>query len=421
MTSHNMVLKIKKVKIVILGAGFGGLQLARMLSRNSAYNVFLIDQRDFHIYYPVLYEVASSFPFYSEEELRLADSFYIPALLKGYAVTFVQAYSRGVDSAHKQVHTSIGPIAYDHLVVALGSDVNYYGIPGLKEHSMPLKSWNGILAFRKKLKDLVEAVSEGQVPIDIVVGGGGFSGVELACELAVTLKKEEKLFKLHKKDIRLKVIEAGPGLLAGLPASVGQRTMARLKKLGVEVILKSPIKRVDESSLYIQANPKAKEIKTPYNLLIWTGGVEGPSIARETGMQVDTCGRFMSDQFLHVSGQKDVWAIGDNACFIEPGQERPIPSQAYFALQQSAHVAINIRRALSGSALLPFKPVKKGFVIPLGGKYAIACLGDNVIIEGFLGWCIRKVVDLNYFRTLVGWARGFIFLAKQLVIFSTND
>jgi len=421
--------KNKKTTIAILGAGFGGLHLARILSRNPSYKVILIDQRDFHIYYPVLYEVASSIPYYSEESLRLADSFYIPSLLKGYNVTYVQGYIKKVDRKTHTVDTSVGPIRYDHIVMALGSDVNYYCIPGLKEHSFPLKSWNGILSFRKKMKDLVELAvriqhdkkkNASQLPITIVVGGGGFSGVELACELAVTLNTQAHLFKIHKNTLRLRLIEAGPSLLAGLPEKVGERTRLRLQRLGVEVTLKSPIAKVDDTYMYMKSEGK-RETKDPYNLLIWTGGIEGPRMAKDMGCALDKSGRFMSDQFLRVTGETTVWAIGDNACFIEQGQERPLPSQAYFALQQAEYAAVNIRRAINGGMLLPFVPKKKGFVVPLGGKYAIAYISEKIMIEGFLGWVARKLVDLNYFRMLVGWRRGIIFWCKELVIFSAND
>lgn len=405
------------MKIIILGAGFGGLRLALDLERNKRFDICLIDRKDFHIYYPALYEVVSSLLFYSERELKVSDCFYIRNIIKDKRIKFLLSEVKGVDTVNKCVETSIGIQKYDELVLALGCDVNYYGIPGLKENSLSLKSWKDVMEFRKRLKAYVEEFYSGKgSAIDVVIGGAGFSGVELACELAMTFKKNRILFGSRRKQTLLKIIESSGRVLSILPEVVSRKAHARLEKLGVEVVLNSPIKQVDEEFIHIKGRRRIH-----YDLFMWTGGAAGCGVVKNSILSKSNNDFVNVDQYLRVQGIQNVWGIGDLASFCPPGEDRPIPGQAYFALQEAKHLSMNIRRKANNLDLLPFVPRKKGFIIPLGGKHAVANLWEKIIIEGRFGWFLHRIIDFNYFRSILGMKSALGVLFRQLSIFDKND
>jgi len=309
------------MKIIVLGAGFAGLRCSQILSRYFPNQVTLIDKNNYHLYLPLLYEL-------NEKKVKLP--------IKTGA-KFIQ---KEVNNYHE--------IDYDYLVLAVGADTNYYGIPGLKERALSFKTLEDI----KKLKKIPSG--------EILIVGGGVTGVELACELALKLKNE-----------RIKIIESKPQILMSLDADLRRKAEKRLQKLGIEILTKHHLKAVKNQSVVLENGQVL-----PFDNLIWTGGV--------------TLGQYKVNNYLQVKGEKNVFAVGDCASAY-PGLIRP-------AMEQAKVAALNIKRSIKRRPLIAYQPKFRGIIIPLGGCYAIGKIG-SIKIAGMSAWLLKNIINFIYIKT----------------------
>ncbi|MBI2450446.1 MAG: FAD-dependent oxidoreductase [Candidatus Nealsonbacteria bacterium] len=308
----------KDKKIIVLGAGFAGFQCAKFLNRFFPGQITLIDKNDYHLYTPLLYEL-------DEGKVKLP--------IKTSA-KFIQ---KEVSDFHE--------LDYDYLVLATGAEVNYYNIPGLKESAITFKNLEDI----KKLQ---------KVPAgEILIIGGGFTGCELAMELAIKLTGE-----------RLKIVDASTCILPNLDEELRKKAERRLRKWGVEIFCGYKLTKVENQQVFFENGKVFK-----FDNLVWTGGVR--------------LGRHKVDEFLRVKEEKNVFAIGDCAS-TSPGLIRP-------ALNQAKIAAENIKRSIEGKALAAYKPKVWAVVVPLGGYYAVAKIG-KIKIAGFIAWFIKEIINFWY-------------------------
>lgn len=308
-------------KIVILGAGFAGLRAAKVLTGFFPGQVTLIDKNNYHLFTPDLYEL-------DEKRVKL------PLKTKS---KFVQ---KAVDDYHN--------LDYDYLVLATGGKVNYYGIPGLQENAITFYALEDI----KKLQ---------QVPAgEILIIGGGPTGVELAAHLARKLEGE-----------KVKIVDAYPQILPDFDESLREKAKKRLEKLGVEIICSCRLVKVESDRVFFENGQSSK-----YNNLIWTGGVK--------------MGQYKVDECLRVMGETNVFAIGDCSS-ANPGLIRP-------ALEQAEIAAENIKRSIEGKTLVAYEKKFSGVFVPLGGYYALGKIG-TINMSGFLPWLIKKIINFLYIKT----------------------
>lgn len=311
-------MEIENKKIVILGAGFAGLRAAKILTRFFPKQVILIDKHSYHLFTPELYEL-------DEKKVKL------PIKTKA---EFIQ---KEVEDYHN--------LDYDYLVLAIGARVNYYGIPGLKENALTFYTLEDI----KKLQ---------QVPAgEILIIGGGATGIELAAQLAQKLEGE-----------KVKLVEAAPQILPNFDESLRRKAQKRLEKLGVEVICSRRLIRVEIGKVFFENNESLK-----YNNLIWTGGV--------------MAGTYKVDEYLRVMGETNVFAVGDCSS-ANPGLIRP-------AMEQAKVAALNIRRSVEQKPLIVYQPKIPGMIVPLGRYYALAKIG-KIKMSGFLPWLIKELINFSY-------------------------
>lgn len=387
--------------IVILGAGFAGLHAALQLAKKnlkSEYQIILIDERDVHIYTPDLYEIATAFNQKITEEclVKLKNTVAIPysSILEGTPINFLRDKVLALHPQQKEVELkNSGNLNYDYLIIALGSVINYYDIPGLIQFSYPLKTLTDSLAINCHLDIYFHTLwkADKKEHVRIIVGGGGATGVEFACELPRCIDKICKKYGYPRYNVTISVIEAS-SQLAGGGDSISARILKRFEKLGITAYLNTFIKGVEVNKVVIESASGGQR-ELPMDILIWTGGVKPHPLIKETFSTTSKNGALPVNEFLQHGEFREIFAAGDNAYFVD--KEKSAPMLAQTAYEQGKMVAHNIAAEIINARKKAYRIAIKGIIIPLGGQYAIF-KRDNFIMAGFAIWLLRRLIDLFY-------------------------
>lgn len=411
--------------IVILGAGFGGLRAAFVLGKGlrahnlcGEYDITLVDRNSYHTYTPLLYEVATTSPeTVSLSGLHEVAAYAVHGLVSDLPVRFLQDDVTAIDTAGSRIMFRSGePIQYEYLVMAAGAEQNFFDIPGLKEHALPLKTFADALAVRDAIRSAVVR----KRAVSVVVGGAGPTGVELAGELKSWCGELSE--ELPSCAIDITLLQGPKTILEGFPAGIVARALARLKKLGVHVRTNARIVGARESRLALEDGSTV-----PFDVCVWTGGIKASELVRSLSIKTESRGRAEVQETmecvphnptLHISGK--VYAIGDAVCVLDPQSGMPMPGVARAAIVQGGIAAMNILSSIRGGATKKYHPRHYPYIIPIGGKYAIAKIGP-VVVSGFLGWTLKGLVELNYLLSIMPAWRAFKTWIKGLLIFVQND
>jgi NADH:ubiquinone reductase (H+-translocating) len=284
-------------EIVVLGGGFAGVFAAKELRKlnSEQFRITLVDKNSYHLFIPSLYEVATA------EEPR--NNICIPfSEIFPHGVRLIKGEATKINKEKKEIEFKGGQVlTYDYLVVALGSETNYYDIPGLKENSIAFKSLDEGARIRDTIKEKYNEVQKKGQALIVAVVGGGATGVELATELS---KMEEHM----GGNIEVVLFQGGRSLLKGVSEKTSQIAKERLQKAAVDVHLNSKVVKVSKDYLEIEDGRKH-----PYDVLIWTGGIRANSISRESGLPLNEDRRIDVDEFLRVKGTDNIFAAGDIA------------------------------------------------------------------------------------------------------------
>ncbi|MBI3631019.1 MAG: FAD-dependent oxidoreductase, partial [Candidatus Sungbacteria bacterium] len=396
-----------KKNIVILGAGFGGITAALTLAkglgeRSDEYEIILVDRHQHQLYTPALYEIAA-IPRQSVSTDTLKNSILIPLsdIITGKAIRFLADEFIGLKPADKRILLrSSGEVAYEFCVFALGSETNYFDIPGLNTYGYPLKTFNDALRLRNAMEELAKKEGSGEV----IIGGAGPSGVEIAaefinffCAIEASMGPGEKICRT-----RLTLVEASAEILPGFGPWIVRRARNRLKDLGIRIRTATKIQSVDQNHILYQDG--ARE---PYDILVWTGGVKAPAILSSTGLVLADKGSLMANDYLEAAGGNGfVFSIGDNAALSDHLAGKPLPGNIPVAEAEARVAAKNILAAIKGRPKQKFIPRDAyPFVLALGRKYALADLA-HVHISGLPGWCVKQLVELRYLVSILPLRRA---------------
>lgn len=408
-----------KKHIVVLGGGFLGISTAKKLIKKAPQNftITLIDERDVHIYTPDLYEIATAFNEKITQQCmtRLKDTVAVPIsqILHGDRFTFMRDKALKIKPELSSVILkSNGALHFDYLVLGLGSAVNYYGIPGLAAYSYPFKNLTDALAIDCHLDSYFHSLWDKKTKkrIDVVIGGGGATGVELACELKGYLEKLCKKYSFPQSRVHLTVIE-GSGKLAGLSENGTEIIKQRCEKFGITVLLNHFIKKVEINEIEVRHGQSTRQIGM--DVLIWTGGVMPHPLIRESFGSVAKNGALPVNSFLQSEQYAHIFAGGDCA-------ETKAPMLAQMAFQQGAIIAHNIVAHAAQKKKKPFVPQFKGVIIPLGGCYGLLMKG-SFIFKGFFVWLLRRLVDLHYALSILPFFYALRKWVRDTRIFVEND
>ncbi len=402
-------LKTGKKNIVILGSGFCGLHVAKKLAKklrfSKDYQIILVDRREVSIVNGDLYEISSAYNKRITQEclrtLRDSVSISIRQVLHGLKVIFLRDLITNIDHKSKKVILrGKGEIPYEYLVLTLGSVTNYYDIPGLAEHSYPLKTVEDAMAlnchFDQFFRERWEKKEHKKV--HIVVGGGGFTGVEYACELSGCVKKLAKKYGFDPSEVAITIVQ-GSKEFVGLGKKVSDIAYRRFKKLGIRPMTNARIAGYDGKHLTICNKDGTCSRSTPADIFIWTGGVK-PNPLVQSFEILDPSGALEVHQNLESPHYPGVYAGGDNAAIFDPINHSLVPKLAQLAVQQGSLISHNIWAAINGRAQKLYMPFFKGFIVPMGGRYFVYHKG-NITFSGIIPYIMRRFVDLWYFMSLL--------------------
>lgn len=372
-------------QIVCIGGGFAGVSaLLELLKHRKEINaeITLIDPNPFLLFTPSLYEAATNEVYKKNITIPHRQIF-------GRRIKYINEKVKKIETDTRLIITKGQKIPYDYLILANGSIPTYYDIDGLEKYSIPLKSINDAKVIKDRIKMICCKSGECDKKAKVVIGGGGFSGTELAAEL---LTYKDKLARQHNLDqdcLHLTVIQGSHRLLKELDVHVSDIADQRLSSPDVHLAFGGHIEKVTDSMVFTDDH-KAY----PFDLFIWTGGVKANSLARESGLAINHREQAIVDSSLFVS--PGIFAAGDVAGFIDPKTERPVPNVAEVAEDQGKIAGENIYRSIVDKPLIQYQFHHTGYIIPLRGRFAAAELMGWLHFDGFLGWILQQLVFLRY-------------------------
>lgn len=413
-------------RIVVVGGGAGGLELATWLgdklARKGRGDVVLVDRSPAHLWKPLLHEVAAG-----SLDVNLHQVEYV-AQARWHNFEFQQGELIGLDQERKSITVSatfdedgleILPqreIAYDTLVLAIGSVTNFFGVPGAQEYAIALDTTEQAERFRRRLiaacmraqNFLGEHAHQGRPQVAIAIIGGGATGVELSAELRSTAQtlRAYGLTQLDPiRDIRITIIEAGPRILATLPERVATETAKLLHKLNIEILTSEKVTEVQENAV-LTASGKT----LPADLTVWAAGIRAPEILAKLCLPVNKLGQVLVSQTLQTEADKNIFAFGDCAACPWPETGKTVPPRAQAAHQQAKFLFRALRRHLDGQPLPVFHFRDVGSLVSLGRFSAVGNLmgkliGSSLFIEGLLARLLYTSLYRMHVLALFGFVR----------------
>lgn len=383
--------------IVVLGAGYGGLLTAlnarNFLSQEDAF-ITVVNQYPTHQIITELHRLASG------NLTEKAVSLPLEKLFKGKDINLKIAKVESFNVDNQTVTLSDqSTLNYDVLVVGLGSTTAYFGIPGLEENSYVLKSAEDALKIQHHVENRIReySVSGNKADANILIGGGGLTGVELVGEIADILPSLTKKYGVNRDEINLALVEAGPKILPVLPDDLIARAQASLEKRGVNFLTGLPVTNVSGNVVELKDGQK---IET--NTFVWTGGVQGNPLVGQSGLEVNR-GRATVNEYLQSTSHKNVFVVGDSAVAFPKGGERPYPPTAQNSWQMGELVGYNLFALLKDKAMEEFNPIDSGTLASLGRKDAVATIGGNKTpLKGLPASLMKEASNIRYLSHIKG-------------------
>lgn len=397
-------------KLVIIGAGFGGLYTAKQMDHED-YEITIVDKTNHHLFQPLLYQVATA-------ALSSADICTpIRKILSKQDNTLVlMSRVTKIDKANCEIHLhNHQPIPYDILVVATGVHQFYFGHDEWEKFAPGLKTLNDALTIRDKLlfnfekAELCDRYSDAQKYLSFIIVGGGPTGVELAGAVAEIANHTlvENFKKIDPASAKVYLIEAATRLLPSMPEKLGVRARKDLEHVGVEVITGQIVTDITPHGVQV-GNRFIKATNT-----IWAAGTEASTLLKTLHVPLDKAGRVIVEPDLSIPGHPEIYVIGDAAhCKGKDGN--PLPAVAPVAMQQATFVARLIKKNLIGKCDKPFSYTDLGTMATIGRSKAVVQIG-NLFFTGFFAWCLWSAVHLmhiilfrNRIKVLTDWIHGYI-------------
>jgi NADH dehydrogenase len=406
----------KKSEVFIIGGGFGGLEVAKGL-KNAPVRVFLADRRNYHLFQPLLYQVATSV--LSGEKIASP----IRKILGSQQNTTVAlAEIIGIDLERQIVYGERAGRHYDYLVIASGLEQSYFGHDEFRANAPGLKTLDDAFEIRRRV---LVAFEEAEFEVDeasrrgkltFVIVGGGPTGVELAGSIIETATRTlpNEFRHIDTKTARVILVDRGDRLLGGMPPEMGRRAQTDLEAMGVEIWLNRSVTSVQEDGVMIE------EEYVPAENVFWAAGVQGTSLADSLELEKDRMGRVKVDPDLSIQGHPEVFVIGDAAHVAEPESGNPVPAVAQGAIQMGQFVAGIICREVEGNKGYDrgtFRYKDKGSMATIGRGRALASINDRTF-SGFFGWLMWGVVHIMF---LVGFRSKMVVMMDWIWNYLVNE
>jgi NADH:ubiquinone reductase (H+-translocating) len=402
-------------RVVIIGGGFAGINCAKGLGNQPGLKVVLIDRRNYHLFQPLLYQVAMA-------GLSPCD---IATPIRGLMshlsnVHVIQGDVERIDTQSRSVHSDAGVYRYDYLVLATGAQHAYFGQEHWEEHAPGLKTLEQATEVRRRVLSAFERAEcepdseRRRALLTFVVVGGGPTGVELAGAIGemsrFTLARDFR--NIDPKLTRIVLLEAGARILPSFDPSLASRATRELERLGVQVWTHSRVTGITPRGV------RVGEDQLSATTVLWAAGVQASPLGLDLGAERDPQGRVKVAEDLSVPGQSEVFVVGDQAHCRPAGSERPLPGVATVALQQGRHVAAVIRADVAGEARAPFRFLDKGQMAAIGRRRAVMQRGriHSAGVFAWLAWLLVHIYFLSGFRSrllvVMKWGWSYLTFAR---------
>ncbi len=413
---------MSKKRVVIAGMGFGGLRAAKALG-DSGLELILIDRNNYHLFQPLLYQVATAG--LEEEEI----AYPLRGLIRGWKnATFLLAEITGVNVADRTIQTDGETIAYDYLIVAAGSRTNYFGMESVANNAFDLKRLDQAEDMRNQILLMFERasresdISRRKALLTFVIVGGGPTGVEFAGALreliVYVLSKDHPTIAVS--ETRIVLIEAADSLLTAMPEDLREYARHKLISMGVEVMLESKVVGATEETVELFGG-----MTIGTHTLLWSAGVAAAELAGAIpGIERAGAGRLVVNADLTIPGHPEIMVVGDMACCLANGA--PLPMMAPVASQQGEYAAQSILARERGATLPPFRYRDKGAMATIGKSSAVA-VTRGFKFRGYIAWLAWLLLHLFYlvgFRNrvvvMMNWTYAYWFQERQVRIITAK-
>jgi len=392
-------------KIVILGGGFGGVGAVKKLKHADA-DILLVDRHDYHTFQPLLYQVATDLIDVPTVGHPLRDLFHDHDNLK-----IREATVTGVDLDARTVSfEEMGPERYDHLVLALGATVNFFGVPGADEHAFPLYTLADAVRLKKHVLERWEAAARDPSLVEdgalsVVVVGGGATGVESAGALAELYRTnfDKDYPDLPQDKARIVLVEAGDAVLSMFKKGLQTYTKKALEKRTVEVKLGETVERIEATRVRLKSGTELKA-----HTLVWGAGLQANPLATTLGLELQRGNRVATGPDLSLPDRPEVFVAGDIGWITDTKTNQVLPQLGSVALQAGEHVGENVARVLDGKETKPFEYTDKGTMATIGRKAAVVQMPHGRSLTGRTAWLAWGAVHLSLLSTGEDRARAVV-------------
>lgn len=396
--------------VVVIGGGFGGISVVKELKKTN-YNVVLVDKRNHHLFQPLLYQVATAALSPGDIAMPIRGIFGKYKNIRTVMDKVVE-----IDKKSQTIQLESGKVLnFDYLVLAPGAQYNYFGNDDWAEHAPGLKTINNALIIREKI--LVSLEKADQIPdkekrkpyLRYIIIGGGPTGVEMAGAIAEIAKRNMmRDFKsLSPDETEVYLVEALPNILNGYPEHLSKKAQQDLKKMGVKVLLESPVSKIMDNGIEIDS----RFIETPN--MIWAAGVKASPLIQALGCKLDKMGRAIVNENLTIPGSENIFVIGD-AAHAKDEDGNPLPGLAPVAMQMGRYVGKLIKKGKPVKDAKSFRYVDKGTMATIGRAKAVAEI-RGFTFSGFIAWLVWCFIHIffligfrNRFRVFAEWSWYYI-------------
>jgi NADH dehydrogenase, FAD-containing subunit len=380
-------------KVIILGGGYGGVHTGQYLNRlfrgGSEIEITIINKDPYHTLLTELHEVAGLR--IHPEAVRIS----LDRIFKKTSVKIVQDIITNVDINSQVLMSEKGQYPYDYLILSFGSQPAFFGIPGMEEHAFSLWSFEDALRVKNQIQDMFNEASKEddrakrQELLTFIVGGGGFTGIEMMGELMDWVLELCEEYDIDRNEIKLLVVEAMSKILTNLTDKSIQKSVSFFNKNGVEILTGSPISKVNHDSIELGSGRIIKS-----RTLIWTGGIQNDSLSQKLNLKLGKRGRIEANEYMQSIDHKNIYVVGDNVSFNDP-EAGPLLPLVETALQTGECAARNIYNDITGRGKTKLILTYHGVMVSLGGSYSVSEIG-GVKLSYVFSDIIKHFVNIHY-------------------------
>jgi NADH dehydrogenase len=409
-----------KFRIVILGAGFGGLNLALNLAKQHRHQfeleIILIDKRSYHLFIPNLYAVATGAEeLVSMQDLKKSVALNFSEILHHQAISFELGEVKEVDESQKIVKTANKVISYDYLVLAMGSEASFLNVPGAKQVALPLKNLSDALRIKNAVEFALELkrADNNKRQLVIMVAGGGYAGTEIACELCSLLDFLAWKYHMPRQQIEVQIVESGDRLVKSMGVKSSEAVGRRLDELKVAVKTNSRIQVVREHQVVLD-----NQETLDFDVLIWTVGIAGVTLPQGLQVTVDKNGKVITDSYLRAQNKHDIFVIGDLAKVLYKDSE--VPASAQDAIHEAKYLSRAIMQFAQNQMPKIYQPKNHGFILAIGRQHAILNIWP-LWWQGKLAYVAHELAQIGYYTSIIGWWKAIKYCCFTHKLFVRKD